>query len=156
MTLICFPLHIRHRITKRNVSSLYLGPSFSSKPLISTESHFLKPGKRTRARIWMAVKRKTYLAVPELPGEEEDLDERERHGDQAKHEVGDGQVDDVDVPRRPHPGVPGHDVDDEEVARRAQGDHDGVEEDHQLAVGCLHARLERNELEMRTVFGFPL
>ena len=52
-----------------------------------------------------------YLKVPELPGQVEDLDEGERHRDEAEHQVRDGQVDDEDVPGRPHRGVTSHHID---------------------------------------------
>ncbi len=71
----------------------------------------------------------SHLEVPELPCEVKYLYERERHGDEAEHEVGDGQVDDEDVPGRAHGRVPGHHVDDHEVAHRSDHDHHGVQGD---------------------------
>ena len=53
-----------------------------------------------------------YLSeLAELPGDVEDLDEGEGHGDEAEHQVRDGQVHDEDVARRPHERVPRNHVD---------------------------------------------
>ena len=57
-------------------------------------------------------RRPSYLSeLAELPRDVEDLDERERHGDEAEHQVGDGQVHDEDVARSAHEGVARHHVD---------------------------------------------
>ena len=64
-----------------------------------------------------------------LPRLVEDLDEGERHRDEAEHQVRDGEVHDEDVPRRPHGRVAHHHEDDEEVAHAAHEDHGGVEDD---------------------------
>ena len=64
-----------------------------------------------------------------LPRLVEDLDEGERHRDEAEHQVRDGEVHDEDVPRGPHGRVTHHHEDDEEVAHAADEDHRSVEDD---------------------------
>ena len=54
---------------------------------------------------------------------------RQRHGDEAEEQVGDGQIDDKDVARRPHGRLAGDDKDDERVADCAQEDEDAVSGD---------------------------
>ena len=83
--------------------------------------------------------------LAELPGDVEDLDEGEGHGDEAEHEVGDCEVDDEDVARRPHEGVARHHVDHHQVPHRAHDDHERVQADEHVAAGRLDAglRMER-------------
>ena len=45
-----------------------------------------------------------------LPRHVEDLDQGQRHRDEAEHQVGDGQVDDENVPGGSHVPVPDHDL----------------------------------------------
>ena len=84
----------------------------------------------------------TNLNIAELPRDVEDLDEGQGHGDEAEHQVGDGQVHDEDVPGRAHGGVAGHHVDDHEVAHAAEDDHESVEGDEDLHPGRGNAGLQ--------------
>ena len=54
------------------------------------------------------------------------LSYRQRHGDEAEEQVGDGQVDDEDVAGRPHGRLAGHDVDDQRVADGPEDDEDAI------------------------------
>ena len=92
-----------------------------------------------------------YLSeLAELPGDVEYLDERERHGDEAEHEVGDGEVHDEDVAGGAHEGVARHHVDHHKVAHGAQQDHERVQQDEHVAARRVDAGLRKRRRKKRS------
>ena len=67
--------------------------------------------------------------VSKLPGDVKDLDECERHSNEAEHEIRDCQVHDEDVSGRAHGRISSHHVDHHEIAHRPYDDHHGVQSD---------------------------
>jgi hypothetical protein len=58
------------------------------------------------------------------------------------------------LPGRPHEWVPCNDVDDHEVAGRAEDDHEGVEADQDVATGSLDPRLEKKIIKIDNFLTF--
>ena len=76
-----------------------------------------------------------------MPCQVEYLDEGQRHGDETKHEIRDGQVHDKNVSGRAHGGVPGHHVNHHEVAHWAHDDHESVQRHQNMIPGGANSRL---------------
>lgn len=70
---------------------------------------------------------KTHLDVPELPREEQNLNQGERHRDETKHEIRNGQVHNKDITSSPHGGISSHHIDHHQISNGAHTDHESVE-----------------------------